>query len=141
LTLVGNTMEVKGKTLDGKDFDLGNLKGKVVLVDFWATWCGPCVAEIPNIKKLYEKYNPQGFEVIGISLDNGAEAPKKFMEKEEMPWPCIFDGIGKDTAGLADQYGVTSIPLAILVDRKGRVVSMRARGPELTRLLETMFEE
>jgi len=140
MTLLGNEMQVKGKTLDGKDFDLKNLKGKVVLVDFWATWCGPCVGEIPHLKKMYAKYNKDGFEIIGISLDDSPDTLKKFIAKEELPWNSIFDGVGREGAGLSDSYGVMSIPLCILVGRDGRVVSMRARGPELTRLLEEIFE-
>ncbi|MSU80244.1 MAG: redoxin domain-containing protein [Gemmataceae bacterium] len=141
LDLVGNTMEVKGKLIDGKDFDLKNLKGKVVLVDFWATWCGPCVQEIPHVKSLYEKYNKRGFEVVGISLDNTEDAVRKFNETQKLPWGSIFNDSQKRGESLADYYGVQSIPLAILVDRDGRVVSLNARGPELTRLLEQMFVE
>ena len=141
LSLLGNAMEVKGKLVDGKDFDLKNLKGKVVLVDFWATWCGPCIAEIPHIKKMHEKYNKQGFEVIGISIDDNEDAAKKFLAKEGIPWGCIHDGDPRKGGGLADHYGIVSIPLAILVGRDGRVISMNARGEELTRLLDQQFEK
>ncbi len=141
MDLVGNTMEIKGKLIDGKEFDLKDLKGKVVLVDFWATWCGPCVQEIPHVKDLYQKYNKRGFEVVGISLDNTEDAVRKFNEKEKLPWGSIFNDSQKRGESLADYYGVISIPLAILVDREGRVVSLNARGPELTRLLEKMLDE
>jgi AhpC/TSA family len=89
--LLGNSMEVKGTTLDGKEIDLAKLKGKVVLVDFWATWCGPCVAEIPNMKKMYEAYNGRGFEILAVSVDNGKDAPTKFIAERKLPWPCIHD--------------------------------------------------
>jgi thiol-disulfide isomerase/thioredoxin len=141
LTLLGNEMAVKGKTLEGKAFDLKELKGKVVLVDFWATWCGPCVGEIPNMKKMYTRYNKQGFEIIGISLDDSVDDLKKFIAKEEMPWASIHDGDPRQGGGLADHYGVVSIPLAILIGRDGRVVTLNARGAELTRLLEEIFDE
>jgi thiol-disulfide isomerase/thioredoxin len=140
LTLVGNEMQIKGKTMDGKDFDLRDLKGKVVLVDFWATWCGPCIAEMPHIKAMHAKYNPQGFEVIAISLDASEPPVRQFMANKDIPWPCIFNGAGKESLGLTEEYGVMAIPLAILVDRDGRVVSLNARGPELTRLLEELIE-
>jgi thiol-disulfide isomerase/thioredoxin len=135
IALLGNSMELKGTTLDGKEIDLAKLKGKVVLVDFWATWCGPCVAEIPNMKKMYEAYNGRGFEILAVSVDQGKDAPTKFIAERKLPWPCIHD----DRAGgksLSDRYGVMAIPLPILVDREGKVVSMNARGPELERLLE-----
>jgi thiol-disulfide isomerase/thioredoxin len=135
LELVGHPMHVKGTTLDGKAFDLATLKGKVVLVDFWASWCGPCVGELPNVKKLHEKYHGQGFEVIGISLDNTEKQLAAFLEKNKLPWPSIY----KEANDLADDYGVFSIPLAILVGRDGRVISLNARGAELERLLEQEF--
>jgi thiol-disulfide isomerase/thioredoxin len=135
--LIGNPITVRGETLEGKAFDWAQYKGKVVLVDFWATWCGPCREEIPNIKKMYEQYHKRGFDVVAISLDRGKDEPIKYMEKEKLPWVCLFDkDPGKDNEPLAEYYGVFAIPRAILVDRDGRVVSMNARGDELERLLE-----
>jgi len=137
LGLVGKAMEVKGKTLEGKDFDWSKYKGKVVLVDFWATWCGPCVGEVPNMKKMYEAYHDRGFEIVGISIDNDKAAPTKFMKNKDLPWVCLFDGTPRTGEGeLAAYYGIFSIPQAILVDRDGKVVSLSARGQELDRLLE-----
>jgi len=141
LNILGSEMAVKGKTLDGKNFDLKDLKGKVVLVDFWATWCGPCIGEIPHIKKMHEKYNKQGFEVIGISLDDNVDELKKFIAKENLPWSSIYDRDSPRGAGLADHYGVQAIPFAVLVGRDGRVISTQARGQELTRLLDDLFKD
>jgi thiol-disulfide isomerase/thioredoxin len=141
--LPGKEIIVKGTTLEGKDFSWSPYKGKVVLVDFWATWCGPCIAEIPNIKKMHEAYHDKGFEVVAISLDSnrnenpGREKAIKYMENKKLPWVCLFDeDPGKGNAPLAQFYGIFSIPQAILVDRDGKVVSMNARGAELERLLE-----
>jgi len=136
LEMIGKEIEIAGKTTDGKDFNLKDLKGKVVLVDFWATWCGPCVAEIPNIIEAHKKYNDKGFEVIGVSLDRANDDIIKFVEARKLPWKSINI---EDSQKLADKYGINSIPAPILVGRDGRVVSLSARGPELERLLDRLL--
>jgi peroxiredoxin len=136
LGLIGNRLEVTGTTTDGKTFDLAKLKGKVVLVNFWASWCLECKAELPNIRKLYDKYHAQGFEVIGISADNKESELTSYLKKEELPWPSIY----KEANAIADAYGVFRIPLSILVGRDGRVLSLNARGAELERLLAEQFQ-
>ena len=90
LTLLGKPMEISGTLLDGKPVDWESYRGKVVLVDFWATWCGPCRAEIPNVLEMYEAYHDKGFDVLGISLDATPEAAKKYVEENKLPWSSIF---------------------------------------------------
>ena len=128
---LGKEIDIRGKTMSGKEVDIAKLKGKVVLVDFWATWCGPCRAELPNIKEMYSKYHARGFDVIGVSLDDDKAKLDSFLQDEKLPWPSIFDAAGPEGMQLADVYGIFSIPQAILVDQQGRVVSLRARGPDL----------
>ena len=138
LDMIGKTIAIAGKTVDGKDFDLKDLKGKVVLVDFWATWCGPCIAEMPNIEKAFDKYHAKGFEVIGVSLDKSNAAITKFAEARKMKWGSINI---EDSEALADKYDVNSIPFPVLVDQAGNVVSIRASGPQLEILLERLLGE
>src|SRR5690606_27753233 len=89
-------LEMKFTALDGREVDLAQLRGKVVLIDFWATWCGPCKQEMPNIRRVFETYHEQGFEVIGISLDVEKDRRKvlDYVQKEKLPWPQHFDGKG-----------------------------------------------
>ncbi|MBS0203096.1 MAG: TlpA family protein disulfide reductase [Planctomycetes bacterium] len=143
LRLPGNFMSLEGKTLDGKEFDWTAYRGKVVLVDFWATWCGPCIGELPNVKENYKKYHDKGFDIVAISLDRSRDPLEKFVEKEELPWTQLYEPEIQAGKGwnhpLAQHYGINSIPAAILVDKDGNVVSMKARGEVLTKLLEKLL--
>lgn len=140
LNLPGNPIDIEGTLLDKSDFNPASLQGKVVLVDFWATWCGPCVAEIPNVMAAYEKYHDKGFEVIGISLDEDAQAVADFVEERKIPWPILF---GHEGGGwkhpMATKYGINGIPTVILVGQNGKVVSLDARGEKLGEQLEKLF--
>lgn len=134
LEMIGKPMSVSGKLLGGKTFDISQYKGKVVLVDFWATWCGPCVAELPNVKEVYTKFHDRGFEVVGISLDSEIDTLRDFVSEKHLAWPILF-GDADEADGwshpMAKKYEVNSIPTAILLDRKGNVVSVHARGERL----------
>ena len=92
--LVGKPLAIKFAAVDGRQVDLGNLRGKVVLIDFWATWCVPCVHEVPHVKAVYDKLHPKGFEIVGISFDQKKTALQSFVLKEKMTWPQYFDGKG-----------------------------------------------
>ena len=118
------------KDLDGKPFSLDAYKGKVVLLDFWATWCGPCVGELPNVKANYEKYKPQGFDIVGVSLDEDETALRGFIQKREMPWAQLFDGKGWENVD-AQTYGVRAIPFTLLLAKDGTIAAVNPRGEEL----------
>ncbi len=139
LRLLGNELELKGTRLDGGDFDWSAYRGKVVLVDFWATWCGPCVAEIPNVKKYYDLYHDRGFDVVGISLDRTRKSLTDFLDKEELPWITLYEEDASGSHPMATHYGVMAIPTVLLVDKEGKVVSLRARGAELGKLLNDLL--
>ena len=142
LTLLGKPMEISGTLLDGKPVDWESYRGKVVLVDFWATWCGPCRAEIPNVLEMYEAYHDKGFDVLGISLDATPEAAQKYVEENKLPWSSIFPKNEDErewSNPLVAYYGITGIPTAILVGKDGKVVNMNARGPVLGEELEKLL--
>jgi thiol-disulfide isomerase/thioredoxin len=120
-------LELKFTAVDGREFDLGKLQGKVVLIDFWATWCGPCVAELPNVIKAYKELHPKGFEIVGISLDQDKAKLEAFVKENGMEWPQYFDGKGWQNE-ISTKYGINSIPAMWLVNKKGMVVSTNARG-------------
>jgi thiol-disulfide isomerase/thioredoxin len=125
-------MEMKFTAVDGREVDLEKLRGKVVLIDFWATWCGPCIAELPNILSVYNKYHDKGFEIIGISLDQEKDKEKliKFTQERNMPWPQYFDGKGWKNE-ISTQYAISSIPAMFLLDQRGVLISTNARGERL----------
>ena len=116
--------------LEGKPLSLAAMKGKVVLIDFWATWCGPCVAELPHVLKAYEKHHAQGFEIIGVSLDQDKTQLLSFLTREKMTWPQHLDG-KEPGASLAAKYGVETIPSTFLLDREGKIIEKNLRGEAL----------
>jgi peroxiredoxin len=114
----------------GKPLSVAQYKGKVVLVDFWATWCMPCRAELPNVIATYAKYHDLGFEIIGVSLDTDKDAMVKFTQENNMTWPQYFDGL-KWQNKLVAQYGVEGIPFTILIDPQGNIIDKNVRGEAL----------
>ena len=100
------------------------------MIDFWATWCGPCVEELPNVLSAYEKYHGKGLEIIGVNLDQEKETLTSFLKDKKIPWPQYFDGQGWQNK-LAVKYGVTGIPSTYLLDKAGKIIGGGLRGEEL----------
>jgi thiol-disulfide isomerase/thioredoxin len=144
LALPGNPMQITGTLLaSGEPFDQTSLAGKVVLVDFWATWCGPCVAEIGNLKAEYEKWHAKGFEVVGVSLDEDRDTLAQFVAEKQIPWPILYEEPGGPEwrHPLATSYGIAAIPTVVLIGRDGNVVTLDARGKKLGLALERLLAE
>lgn len=137
--LMSKPLELSFKSVDGREVDFAKMRGKVVLVDFWATWCGPCMAEVPNVVSAYKKLNEKGFEIVGISLDDDEGKLKKVVADKEMSWPHHFDGKGWENE-LAQRYGVNSIPEMWLVDKKG-MVKTYTRDKNLAEEVEKLLAE
>lgn len=123
------------KDMAGKPLSAARFKGKVVLVDFWATWCPPCRAELPNVIKTYEKHHSKGFEIIGISLDKDKKTLEGFIKDRDMTWPQYFDGLAWGNK-LAGKYAVQSIPMTFLLDREGKIIAKNLRGEDLESAVE-----
>jgi peroxiredoxin len=141
LELAGKPFVLEGATLAGKPLDWKKFRGKVVLIDFFATRCGPCREEIPNITKCYQAYRKRGFDVVGVSIDRDRKAIEEFLEKEKYPWTVLLDrneARGTDKS-MATYYGIFTIPQMILVGKDGKVLALNVRGEQLGKKLEELL--
>jgi len=140
--LLGKPMPIWGADLSGNRLDEKTLDGKVVLLDFWATWCGPCLAEFPHLKLLYQKYKNKGFEIVSYSVDADQERLHDYLVRNPLPW-VVLSQQSTQRAGLpslSHYYGAKSLPVVLLRDRSGNTLLLDARGQKLDEVLEKLFE-
>ncbi len=133
--------EVNMPNPDGKIITIESLRGKVVLIDFWASWCGPCRRENPNVVKMYHKYKDQGFEVFSVSLDNNKGKWLQAIEKDQLSWPNHVSDLKGWGSVATTIYGFRGIPYTVLLDRQGKIIQTRLRGVALEKKLAEIFAE
>ncbi len=140
LSIGGEAVGFKATASDGRDISLSDYRGRVVLLDFWAAWCAPCRAEMPNVKKVYDGFHEKGFDIIGISMDNSREQFDNYVRQQGIPWRQVFDGKGWQSE-IGRQYAVGSIPATFLIDRKGVIRFKNLRGDELEKAVAELLAE
>ncbi|MEO0405555.1 MAG: TlpA disulfide reductase family protein, partial [Bacteroidota bacterium] len=131
--------DIKMPSPEGKEIALSDLKGKTVLIDFWASWCGPCRRENPKVVQAYKKYNNDGFEVFSVSLDKTVDRWQDAIEKDNLIWPSHVSDLQGWKNAAAQNYGVSSIPHTVLVGEDGKIIATHLRGNALEAQLEEIF--
>src|SRR6266516_809109 len=137
---LGKPIQLKFTAVDGREVDVEKMRGKVVLIDFWASWCGPCMIEMPKVKAAYEKLQPQGFEILGINLDEDKAQMQRVLTRSNMTWPQCFDG-QKWEGPLVKRFGIMSIPTVWLIDKRGVLRDLNARGNLVERVEKLLLEK
>ena len=138
LESVGKTLQLEGNTVAGKTFNLSKLRGKTVVVHYWATWCEPCKQDMEVLKDLRKEYKKDGLEVVGINLDAQPEEVTRFFRTERPEWTHLYDEGGLDSR-LASEMGVFTLPVMLLVDERGRVVNRQIHGAQLRAELDKLI--
>lgn len=128
--LIGSIAELSGPKVGGGDFDLASLRGTVVFLDLWATWCGPCVGELPELKMVYDEFRDRGLEIVGFSLDSSREPLEEFLAKHDYDWTQIYVPDEELRQQVADRFGISGIPATYLIDQHGRIAAVNLRGQE-----------
>ena len=140
LVVGGNAPEISLPNVNDSIINLSSLKGKVVLVDFWASWCGPCRAENPSVVKIYKKYKEKGFEVFGVSIDSKKPNWIKAIKQDKITYTQVNDNSGWNSK-IAEQYFVIEIPTSFLLDKTGKIIAINEDGTALERQVKKLLEQ
>ena len=132
--------EIALPSASGDTLRLSSLKGKVVLLDFWASWCGPCRVANKGLTKLYQKFKAKGFEIYSVSIDDEKEKWLKAIKKDKMSWLQVIDPGGWETPTAA-KWGINALPKSFLIDKEGRLIAMDLEGENLEKVLKNMLED
>lgn len=141
--VVGKTLpQFTLQTPDGTAIKMSSVQGKVVFIDFWASWCMPCRASIPHLKELYQKYHADGFEILSVSIDQNNKAWKNAMLKENMPWQQVIDhyAAGMDSSELMSSLGIASVPFVLMLDKEAKVLMINPAKEEIDEQLKKIFK-
>ena len=125
--------------VNGEEFSLKSLRGHIVILDFWASWCAPCIAEMPTVKEIYAKYKDKGLKIVGISMDNSKTAWIKSIDKIQIPWAHTSSLKGMKKCPVAQLYQVYAIPTLYIIDQEGKIIAKDLRGEELKKKIDELF--
>jgi peroxiredoxin len=132
--------EINLPSPDGQNIALSSLKGKVVLIDFWASWCGPCRKENPNVVKMYGEFKDRGFDIFSVSLDKDKASWIKAIQQDGLIWPSHVSDLGYWSSSVVKQYGFTGIPFTVLIDKEGKIIAKGLRGPDLENAIKSLLK-
>ncbi|MBP5278186.1 MAG: TlpA family protein disulfide reductase, partial [Prevotella sp.] len=135
----GIVPDFSSNTPDGKQMNLYSLRGHIVIIDFWASWCGPCLREVPNLKRIYDQYHPKGLEILGVSLDRTYDPWVKAIKNKGLTWHHVSSLLEFDDP-IAKEFHVTAIPRMFILDEKGKIIAQDLRGEDLAKKIEELYK-
>ncbi|MDA8744021.1 TlpA family protein disulfide reductase [Rubripirellula amarantea] len=141
LESVGQRIELEGDTMDGKTFKLSALRGKPVVIHYWATWCEPCKQDMKLLRRLQASYKRAGLQIVGVNVDGTRETASEFLKESSLPWVQLFEPGGLEDSGLAKSLGVQTLPTTLLIDAAGKVVRHNVRADELPNEIDEMLKK
>ncbi len=131
LDSIGKVVELEGRTLDGKSLRLSQLRGRPVVLHYWATWCEPCKQDMKLLRRLQSQYAKAGLQIVGVNVDATADMAVGFLKENPLPWPQMFDNGGLESSSLAKEFGIQTLPTMMLIDKAGKVVRHNVRSADL----------